>query len=172
MIDTTKELLRSQLEAALSTLNACLVRCPDNAWEMPIANLAFDQVVFHTLFFTDYYLGRDAESVRDQPFHRAHAAYFRDYEELEPRAQVNHYDRRTTLAYLAHCREKGAAMIAAETRETLEGPAGFARRTFSRAELYAYTTRHVQHHAAQLGLRLRADHGVDLPWFGAGWTDA
>ena len=52
---------------------------------------------------------------------------------------MNHYDRRTTLGYLAHCREKGAAMIAAETRETLEGPAGFARRTFSRAELYAYT---------------------------------
>jgi hypothetical protein len=48
---------------------------------------------------------------------------------------------------------------------------GFARRTFSRAELYAYNTRHIQHHAAQLSLRLRIDAGVDIPWIGLGWRE-
>ena len=42
----------------------------------------------------------------------------------------------------------------------------------SRAELYVYNTRHLQHHAAQLSLRLRLDAGVHTPWFGGGWREA
>ena len=51
MLDTTKAVLVNQLHAALSTLNACIERCPDAAWDGPIANLTFCQVVFHALFF-------------------------------------------------------------------------------------------------------------------------
>jgi MFS superfamily sulfate permease-like transporter len=32
-----------------------------------------------------------------------------------------------------------------------------------------YITRHIQHHAAQLILRLRRDFEVDIPWFKSGW---
>ena len=61
-------------------------------------------------------------------------------------------------------------VLAAETAERLEGPSGFERRDFSRAELHAMNIRHVQHHAAALGLRLKLDLSVDLPWFGSGWS--
>jgi hypothetical protein len=42
----------------------------------------------------------------------------------------------------------------------------------SRAELYVYNLRHIQHHAAQLSLRLRLDHGVNIAWVGSGWREA
>ena len=135
-------------------------------------NLKFCQVVFHTLFFTDFYLGSGVEDLKQQPFHRDHPDFFRDYEELEDRRQVLLYDRPTTRQYLEHCRRKAAAKIEASTAETLEAPCGFQPRTFSRAELHVYNIRHIQDHAGQLSLRLRIDTGCDgTSWVGSGWRE-
>jgi hypothetical protein len=173
MLDTLKAVLTNQFDAALCTLNVCVERCPDAAWDGRVANMKFCQVAFHTLFFADYYLGPegDKDAFRAQPFHRDNPEIFRDYEEFAPRAQVLLYDRPSIRQYVRHCRTKASEAIAAETAESLAAPAAFGRRAFSRAELYAYNTRHVQHHAAQLSLRLRLDHGVDVPWVGSGWRE-
>ena len=166
-----RQLIANQLDAALSTMNACVRGCPPALWEARVGALTFDQVAFHALFFTDYYLGPDEASFRGQPFHREHATSFCDYEEFEDRAQAAHYGVPFLLAYLPHCRTKAAEVMAAETEQTLAGRCGFPRRAMSRAELYVYNTRHLQHHAAQLSLRLRLDAGIDIPWFGGGWRD-
>lgn len=171
MLDTYKELIANQFEAALCTLGVCIDRCPDAAWNAPVANLKFCQVAFHTLFYTDFYLGPSAGAFRQQPFHRDHPGFFRDYEELEDRAQVLLYDKPSIKTYLDHCRKKAAEVVGAETVETLAGPSGFERRTFSRAELHVYNIRHIQHHAAQLSLRLRMDSNQDIPWIGSGWRE-
>jgi len=170
MIDTVKELIANQIEAALCTLNACIELCPDQAWDMRIARYPFSQVVFHTLFFTDYYLGADEESYRRQPFHRDNASFFGDYEQLQDREPVARYDRASINKYMNHCRRKATDATRSETAATLAGPTGFARRNFSRAELYVYNIRHIQHHAAQLILRLRVDADRDVPWVESGWS--
>lgn len=169
MLDTLKELISNQLQAALRTLDFCIENCPEAAWDAPIANLAFCQVAFHTLFFADFYLGANEHEFRQQPFHRDNPQFFRDYEELEYRKQVLLYDQVAVRSYLDHCRTKVAVVLAQETAETLSAPCGFARREFSRAELYVHNTRHIQHHAAQLALRLRLDYQQETPWFGSGW---
>ena len=171
MLDTLKQLIAQQFEAALCTLSACIDRCPETVWNARVGNLAFCQVAFHTLFYADYYLGRDEASFR-QPFHRDNPQFFRDYEELEDRVQVQLYDKPSVQKYVQHVRTKAAQAIAAETAETLGAWSGFERRTFSRAELYVYNMRHLQHHAAQLSLRLRLDAKLEIPWFGSGWRDA
>ena len=173
MTNALKTLLANQFEAALCTLDRCIARCPDAAWNGPVANLRFCQAAFHTLFYADYYLGidDDKDAFRAQPFHRAHAAFFRDYEEFEDRAPALLYDRPTMREYAAHCRARAGRAIREETTESLAAPCAFARRAFSRAEVYVYNTRHVQHHAAQLSLRLRLDHGIDVPWVGSGWRE-
>jgi DinB family protein len=173
MLDTLKELLANQFEAALSMFNTCIDRCPETVWTTRVANYRFCQVVFHTLFWTDFYLGPDDEqkSFRRQPFHRANERFFGDYEEFEDRAPVSLYDKTSIKAYLEHCRNKAAEVVAAETAETLGGPSGFARRKFSRAELHVYNIRHIQHHTAQLSLRLRLDANQDVPWAGSGWRE-
>jgi hypothetical protein len=62
-------------------------------------------------------------------------------------------------------------VIAAETAETLTAGCGFQRRPISRAELHVYNLRHIQHHAAQLSLRLRLDAQQEIPWIGSGWRE-
>ena len=171
MLETLKQLLTNQYAAALCTLNACIDRCPEAAWNAPVGNLAFCQVVFHTIFYADYYLGPGERGFRDQLFHRTHPGFFRDYEELEDRVPVLLYDRPMIKSYLEHCHHKAVDVIAKESAESLAGSSGFERRTFSRAELHVYNIRHIQHHAAQLSLRLRLDFGESISWFGSGWRD-
>jgi hypothetical protein len=116
------------------------------------------------LFFTDHYLGPDAESVREQPFHRQHPQFFREYEELQDKKQELLYDRPTVKEYLEHCRKKVSTVVAAETAESLAAQCPFDRLRFYRTELYVYIARHIQHHAAQLSLRLRTTLGEGVPW--------
>jgi len=169
MLETCRILLANQFEAALCTLGKCIDACPDANWNARVGNLAFCQVAFHTLFFTDYYLGPNEDEFRRQPFHLQNSDFFRDYEELADHAPRLLYDRPGIQNYVAYCRQRALAAIAAETAESLSGRCGFGRNTFSRAELHVYNIRHIQHHAAQLSLRLRIDAGVDIPWVGSGW---
>ncbi len=175
MLDTFKTLIVDQYEAALSMLSACVTRCPDSVWNSRVASYTFCQVVFHALFFTDLYLGPDEESFRRQPFHLHHAPFFADYdadyepfEDREPRL----YGQSSLLTYLEFCRRKVAEVMARETEDTLTGPSGFSYRKFSRAELHVYNIRHIQHHSAQLSLRLRLDTSEGIDWVGSGWRAA
>ena len=170
MLGTLKEALARQFEAAFCTLDACVRAAPLDAWNAPVANLAFCQVAFHTLFFADYYLGPNPEALRGQQFHLDHQASFRDYEELEDRPQRLFYAKPFLEAYLQHCRDKATRTLVAETAETLGGPSWF-KHGVSRVEVHVYNIRHIQHHAAQLSLRLRLDFKVEIPWIGSGWRD-
>ena len=128
MLEAYRSLIDNQYGAAFCTLNACIERCPTFSWDEPVGNLAFCQVVFHTLFFSDLYLGTDVDALREQPFHRERVDFFRDYEELEDRPQELLYDKPTTLDYLVHCREKAEFVLAAETEQSLAERCGFGWR--------------------------------------------
>lgn len=171
MLDAMKELLAHQYEATLCTLGKAIAACPVESWNAPVANTKFCQVAFHTLFFTDFYLGENEAALKQQAFHQQHPDFFRDYEEMEPRVQVLLYTRDDINVYLAFCREKARQTLAAETAEILTAPCDFPPKKFSRAELHVYNLRHIQHHAAQMSLRLRLDWEIDIPWVGSGWRD-
>jgi len=171
MIEAVKQLLANQYEAALCTLNFCIERCPDENWHARVANLKFCQAVFHTLFYADYYLGKSPDEFKTQAFHRENQSFFADYEESEDRAPQRMYDKPAITKYLDYCRQKADGVIKSETSDTLQAPCGFGRKAFSRAELHVYNIRHIQHHAAQLSLRLRLDSKIDIPWVGSGWRD-
>lgn len=171
MLDKFRQLVVGQYEAALSMLKECVDRCPDAVWNARVANYKFCQVAFHTLFYTDFYLGEDPESFRRQPFHLQNERIFRDYEEFEDRAPVHLYEKRQILAYLSHCREKAREVLPKETPDTLMAGHAFKPRVPSRAELHIDNIRHVQHHTAQLSLRLRLDTGDGAAWIGSGWRE-
>jgi hypothetical protein len=173
MLEILAELVAHQYEASLCTLHLAVIRCPDACWNERVANWPFCQAAFHTVFFADLYLqpNEEFEVFRLQPFHVEHAAFFRDYEELEERAPVLRYEKPFVLKYLQHVRHKAQEVIARESADVLAGPSGFSWRDCSRAELHVYNIRHIQHHAAQLGLRLRLDADVDIPWVGHAWKE-
>jgi hypothetical protein len=171
MLDSFKQLIANQYDAVFCALHECVTRCPEDAWESPIVELKFCQVAFHTLFFADFYLGKSPDEIAQQDFHQKNEGYFRDYEELEYRQQVLLYDRPKTIEYLEHCRAKAKAVIAAESEDQLNGPSGFPRRDFCRAEMHAVNIRHIHHHVAQLSLWLKLNCQENIPWFGSGWAE-
>lgn len=173
VLDTLKQLLTNQYEASLSTLNLCVARCPDRNWNGFIAKWKFCQVAFHVVMFADLYLqpSDEIDAFKAQAFHVEHKADFCDYEELQDRPQVSLYEKPFVVSYLQHVRRKAQETIARESADVLAGPSGFHWRKCSRAELHVYNIRHVQHHAAQLSLRLRLDAGVDIPWVSHAWKE-
>lgn len=171
MVITWQELINGQYQAALCMLSRCIDQCPESDWDTPVVNLKFCQVAFHVLFFTDYYLESTEDTIRDQDFHRANFDAFRDYEELEDRKQQLLYERAFLKDYAQHCRAKSSRVVTSETEQTLTSRCGFSRRDCSRAELHVLNIRHIQHHTAQLSLKLKLDTGKGVDWVGSGWSD-
>jgi hypothetical protein len=168
MIDSFQKILGNQFDASLAMLKQCLQACRPEYWEGKIANDSFRQVAYHTLFWTDYYLspGEEAFELREVHQHGGD-----DRSSGGPSLGL---PKNEALAYLAFCRSKAVETIAAETVESLAGPSGFARKSFTRAELHLYNLRHVQHHTGQLSAYLRrTDESLGdpsaLPWIGSGW---
>lgn len=168
MIELYKSITINQFLAALQTLEQSIQRTPDEIWGADHIDGQVNQVVFHTLFFTDLYLCCGEDGFKKQEFHLNHADFFQDYEEMEDRAPVNFYKREECRLYLDFCVEKVKSVVESETEETLRGDSGFPWRKTSRAEIHLYNLRHVQHHAAQLGLRHQLTGGPPLRWVSKG----
>ena len=67
------------------------------------------------------------------------------------------------------CTYGGTLLITpTETNGHSRGESGFFWRESSRAELHVYNLRHIQHHAAQLGLRFQLAGGAPLEWVSEG----
>jgi len=167
MVEFIRRTLIGQFDAALCMLHQCLAACPPEHWEGQIASASFRQMAYHTLFFVDLYLSPSQEAFVHRELHQ------RGGDEFQPRFSDG-LSQNETIAYLANCREKAHAALAAETEQTLQGPSGFSWYPVSRAELHLINIRHIQHHTGQLSAYLRrcSDALKDksaLPWVGAGW---
>lgn len=169
MMELVRKSLAGQFEAALCMVQQCVATCPPEHWEGKIANDAFRQIVYHTLFYLDFYLTRDEGAFELRDLHQ------RGGDERGPALSPG-LSQADTLQFVALCREKIAAALAAETEATLQGPSDFSWLKFSRFEAHIYNIRHVQHHAGQMSAYLRrvapalADPKA-LRWVGSGWRD-
>jgi hypothetical protein len=166
MIELFRKALVTQFNATLSMFNETVVQCPGDKWEGHVGDYAFWHVAYHTLFFTDLYLSKDEESFEPPSFYRENYQFF-GQNPLPPHEQLVAdipFDRDTILEYVKICRDKASEVIASETPESLEGPPGFWWYKVPRAEFYLMNIRHIQHHAAHMGLYLRraAEIGIDF----------
>jgi hypothetical protein len=167
MSEHFKHIVAAQFDAALAMLKQCIEACPENQWDTKIANGTFRWVVYHTLFFVDFYLTSSEHDFRKRGFHEIGG------DEREPVACVG-LSKADSLEYMAICRQKMGDTIAAESEEKIEGPSGFSWLNFSRGELHLYNVRHVQHHTGQLSAWLRrnaatCEDSKALPWVRSGW---
>lgn len=161
----------NQLLATMSTLKQSIDTCPEKEWNERHGDYPFSQVVFHALFFTDYYLSENEEEFLAQEFHKTNTSLFTDYEELENKIPEHLYTVEQINGYLKFCITKIRSKLANEGLRSLSEESGFKNRRMSKMELYIYVIRHIQHHAAQLGLRVQQLTGRELVWIRSGWKD-
>ncbi|MCL2214600.1 MAG: DinB family protein [Treponema sp.] len=163
-----KEIIENQMLAALATLKQCFDNCPDTEWEESHNDAPFSQVMFHTLFFTDYYLSVNEIEFKLQKFHIDNKNLFRDYEELEYKKAEHVYSREEIKKYFDFCFNKVKKYFKDNKSGIFTEDSAFIKMTV--CELLIYLIRHIQHHAAQLGLRIQQITGKELIWVSSGWT--
>jgi hypothetical protein len=149
-MDTTwKSGVWKQFGAAIDMLENAMHVCPDGLWSDRSRRPEFWYLVYHTLFWLDYYLAGSPEGFAPPaPF---------TLDELDPAELMpdRPYTKAELQNYLDHGRAKCRTTIEALTDEQARQPCGYPRKDFTRFELLLYNLRHVQHHAAQLNLILR-----------------
>jgi len=159
--------VKKQMLAALATLNQCIDNCPASEWDKSHNDAPFSQVLFHTLFYVDYYLSEDEHEFKAQPFHAENKSLFRDYEELEYKKAEEVYTKAEITKYMDFCYAKTNGYFEKAEAENLFLKS--THRDMQNIEFIIYITRHVQHHAAQLGLRIQQVTGKELRWEPSGW---
>lgn len=157
MNTTWRTILWQQFGGAIDMLENGIVTCPEELWSDRNQRPEFWYVVYHTLFFLDLYLSGSVEGFAPpRPF---------TLDELKPDVMPERvYTKGELQNYLAHCRRKCRAVIAALTDERESERCRFEWIEMSFAELMLSNMRHVQHHTAQLNLILRQQTDCAPGW--------
>ena len=156
-----------QYGTALKMLRQAIELCPDELWADATYRNPYWHIAYHALFYAHLYSQLNEAEFRPWSKHKEGIRMLGDLPaaELAPLA----YSKAEILEYHELC----CAEVAARVAETnLEAESGFYWLPFNKFELQIYNIRHIQHHAAQLILRLRLDTDVNVPWVGHAWTDA
>ena len=153
-----KDAVWGQFGAAIDSLEKAVDSCPDDLWSDRSRFPEYWYVVYHTLFFLDYYSSESDEGYAPPaPFTLG---------ELDPAGVLPErvYTKEEMRRFLEHGREKLRAKIAVMTDERAGARCAF--RDLSELEFLLYTMRHVQHHMAQLNLILRQVTDSAPSWVG------
>lgn len=160
-----KPILQRQFGAALNMLEKHIRDCPEALWTWPLWENAhtkpgfsdFWYVTYHTLFFLDLYLYGAYEGFQPPaPF---------TLDELDPADVLPDrvYSREELLGYLAYCRRKCKVEIEGLTDQRALEICHLIWGDSPYLELPIDNLRHVQEHAAQIGLFL-GQRGIEGRW--------
>jgi hypothetical protein len=116
--------------------------------------------LWHTLFYIDLYLSKDISEFESQVFHIEHKNFFKDYEEWKK--PENTYTRDEVILYYDFCKKKTKEYFTKLNENDLYKKSNYKNMTI--IEALIEIIRHIQHHAAQLGLRVQQITGKELEW--------
>lgn len=153
-----KTIISQQFGATIDMLENAMQTCPEKLWFDRSRQPEFWYLVFHTLFWLDFYLSDSAEGFTPpSPF---------TLDEMDPAGLLPErpYTKEELQSYLEHDRQKCRKAIKTLTEKRARQRWIYGSRNFSVAEVFLYQIRHVQHHAAQLNLILRQKTDSAPPW--------
>lgn len=150
-----KDAVWGQVGAAIDSLELAIDACPDTLWGDRSRFPEYWYVVYHTLFFLDYYMSESPEGYAPPPPFTL--------TELDPAGVLPDrvYSKEEMRRFLDHGRRKVRAKIAGMTDEKAALRSPF--RDLPELDFLLYQMRHVQHHAAQLNLIIRQVTNSDAP---------
>jgi len=163
--------LKRQYHAGLGMLREAIEACPDDLWYEETPTNAFWQIAYHTLYFTQAYLGENPAAFEGWPGHQSAVQHPDGIAgPADPGSTLplipRPYSRSEALEYLAVCE----AMVerAVDALDLVASDSGFPNYPIPRLEHQMVNLRHLQHHTAQLADRLRQHSGVGVRWMGSG----
>lgn len=164
-----RAVLKRQYHASLGMLEEAVERCPDDLWLDKTHVNAFWQIAYHTLHYAHMYLQPNLESFKPWGEHQSNVQYQSALagppkEDSQLPLIPAPYSRAQVLTFLTIC--DGMVDVAIDSFDLLEPKSGFPWYTCTKLEHQMISIRHIQHHTAQLGDRLRLVTGIGLTWLG------
>lgn len=171
--------LKSQYHAALAMLRFAIGQCPDELWAGGGYINPTWRVAYHALFYTHFYLQPKADDFTPWEHHQQG---LHDLDDIPAPPQIQnlceHPDgpgqtgrplaKSRVLEYWQFCDDYVDGAV--DALNLLSSESGFDWYPIPKLEHQFVNIRHIQHHAAQLGQRLREASGGDnsIDWVGAG----
>ncbi len=163
--------LKRQYHAGLSMLRTAVERFPDDRWTDGVADNAFWQIAYHTLFYTHLYLHPGIDAFR--PF-AGHQGDVQNTGALTGPADPDSalpllpdpYPKAHVLAFAEHL--IATLDASADALDLTAAESGFPWYAMSKLEHQLVNLRHLQHHTGQLIERLRMATGSGVEWVGSG----
>jgi hypothetical protein len=144
-----KDIIWSQFGASIEMLKNAINACPENLWSDRTQQPEFWYLVYHTLFWLDFYLTEYPNKyIPQEPY---------TLSELDPEGKLPDrvYTKDELLNYLTFCRRKCEKTLNNLTDEKAKQNYKFGSIEMSFGEIIIYNLRHVQHGTGQLNLILR-----------------
>lgn len=159
---TTKEIIRSQYQAALAMMKQAITQCPEDLWAATKYKNQFWQIAYHALFYTHLYLQPSEQDFTPWKIHYDNAHRFAPVSPGKGEAG-RIFEKEELLEYLEFCQHEIGEKVAGLD---LEGDSGFSWIPFNKHELQYYNIRHLQHHTGELCERLGTLAGIEINWVG------
>lgn len=168
--------LKTQYHAGLGMLRQAIERCPDELWSGGEHQNPFWKIAYHALYYTHLYLHHTASDFRPWEHHQTRIQDLDDYPappEIEDLCEFPHrppqtgepYTKDQILEYWDLCDKLVDKSL--DELDLLASDCGFHWYSFTKLEHQLVTIRHIQHHTAQLGVRLRESDSIGIDWVGA-----
>lgn len=170
-----RRVLKDQYHAALAMLRQTVERCPAELWADGSHTNPFWRIAYHALFYCHLYIQPRAQDFRPWEHHQTSIQDLDDipappdiFELIElphrPPRTGEPYTKAQILGYLAFCHEMIDAAV--DRLDLLDPESGFHWSKRPKAERQMVNIRHIQHHTAQLAVRLRESAGIAIDWIG------
>ena len=179
-IESLRAALKSQYHAGLAMLKQAIENCPDELWSGAGGGDYINptwRIAYHTLYYVHLYSSRSAESFTPWEHHQTSIQDMDDIpappeilELVEPNCPPQTgepYTKEQIMTYWQFCDD----MIddAVDTMDLLNPDSGFSWYKLPKLEHQLITIRHLQHHTAQLGSRIKEETNgkIEIDWVGA-----
>ncbi len=158
MLSELKKSVSSQFLASIKMLENAIDMCPENVWQNRNDFSDFWYIVYHSLFWVDFYLTESPDKYLS--FNEIGLTEL-DYDGILPNKVFGKHELKS---FLEHCRSKCKDTI----KNLDEGKASqiykFGSLEMTYLELLIYNLRHLQHHTGQLNLILRQQINSAPKW--------
>lgn len=157
-------------------LRSAIDQCPDNLWVSRDYPNPYWRIAYHILYFLHLYI---QPKVEDFQAWEKHQTFLQDLDdipappELQDLVELPHRPPQTgvpltkaeIIEYWTFCSDRIDTWI--DKLDLASPESGFYWYRISKVEHQLVAIRHLQHHAAQLGDRLRREADLGIEWVGA-----
>ena len=156
--------ISEQYGAAFKMLGNNITGCPDDLWNDTTKDMLVSQVVYHVLFFIDFYLSKDKKE-REQ-FEKSKGKLGDDLmgEKIDGKKWDKIYTKQELLEYLGDMRQKTQNRFTNLTFEELQHAPVFEWHGSSVLSSLLYDLRHVMLHVGALHVRVNAVRQEPMKW--------